>query len=58
MEDLLNKNFFNFVIGFMAILLVAFAIAAGVSYYDSSKKASELVELEASYQEGTVNNAL
>ena len=40
----------------MAILLVAFFVAAFVSYIDASKKEPELVELEARYSgEAPVN---
>ena len=54
MANLLNKTFFNFTIGFMMILLIAFVVAAGVSFFDASKDEPELVELEANYnvQEG------
>ena len=47
MSSLFNRTFFNFTIGFMAILLMAFVVAVVVSTVDQEQKQQELAEYEA-----------
>ena len=48
-----NKTFFNFTIGFMAIVLVAFMVTLVVNFLDNKNATQNALDLEAQQEAAT-----